>query len=96
MERAISETKRRRKKQKAYNDAHGITPAGITKAIDGGLRDLIPKEEKPGINLNKIPKTEYEHLIKDLTAQMDMASANLQFEHAAELRDQIAEIKKAL
>lgn len=96
MDRAMKETERRRKKQKAYNQAHDITPEGISKSIDGGLRDLIPKEEKPGINLNKIPKTEYEQLIKDLTAQMDLAAANLQFEHAAELRDQIADIKKAL
>lgn len=96
MARAMKETERRRKKQKAYNETHGITPQGISKAIDEGLRELIPKEEKPGINLNKIPKTEYEQLIKDLTAQMDLAAANLQFEHAAELRDQIADIKKAL
>lgn len=96
MERAIGETDRRRKKQTAYNRSHGITPEGISKAIDDGLRDLIPKEEKPGINLKKIPKTEYEQLIKDLTAQMDMAAANLQFEQAAELRDQIADIKKHL
>ncbi len=48
------------------------------------------------LNLNKIPKDEYGHLIKDLQAQMDMASQNLEFEKAAELRDIIADIKKKL
>ena len=51
------------------------------------------KEEAPKIDLKKIPKEEYKHMIRDLTAQMDLASANLQFEKAAELRDLINEIK---
>jgi excinuclease ABC subunit B len=46
--------------------------------------------------LKKIPKDEYKHLIKDLTSQMDLAAANLQFEKAAELRDVIDEIKAKL
>jgi len=96
MQRAIKETTRRRNIQEAYNKKHGITPAGIQKKIEEGLRELVPKEEKPKLNLNKIPASEYEQLIKDLTAQMQMASENLQFEAAAELRDQIAEIKKKL
>lgn len=96
MKRAIGETERRRKKQEAYNKQHGITPQGIKKNIEEGLRELIPKEEKPKLDLNKIPKTEYEQLIKELTAQMELAAGNLQFEQAAELRDQIAEIKKKL
>ena len=58
-----------------------------------GIERLTPKEEKPKINLKKIPKEEYKHLVKDLTSQMDLASANLEFEKAAELRDVIAEIK---
>jgi excinuclease ABC subunit B len=54
------------------------------------------KEEAPKLDLKKIPKDEYKHLIKDLTSQMDLAAANLQFEKAAELRDLIEEIKAKL
>ena len=93
---AINETKRRRKIQQAYNLEHGITPRGIRKAIDEGLRAIIPQKDddkKSKINLNKIPRDEYESLAKDLEGQMKLASANLEFERAAELRDLIAEIK---
>lgn len=96
MHRAIKETNRRRKIQEKYNAEHGITPQGIKKNIEEGLRALIPKEEKPKLDLKKIPKTEYEQLIKDLSSQMNLAAENLQFEQAAELRDQIAEIKEKL
>lgn len=94
MEKAIKETNRRRKIQKDYNKKHGITPQGIKKAIEEGLRELIPKEEKPKLDLKKIPKEEYAPLIKELESQMELAAANLQFEQAALLRDQIEEIKK--
>lgn len=94
MQRAIDETNRRRSIQEAYNQEHGITPTSIAKEIDEGLRAIIPqKDEAPKLNLNKIPKDEYGGLIKDLTSQMELASANLEFEKAAELRDLIAEIK---
>ena len=97
---AISETERRRKIQDDYNKAHGITPATVAKAMSKGIERLTPKDEsaskRTGINLKKIPKEEYDHLIKDLTSQMDLASANLEFEKAAELRDLIAEIKSKL
>ena len=95
MKLAISETKRRRGIQEAYNRQHGITPRGIQKAIDEGLRAIIPAKEddKPKLDLRKIPKDEYKSLVKDLTGQMNLASANLEFERAAELRDLIAEIK---
>lgn len=93
---AIDETKRRRSIQQAYNQEHDITPRGITKAIDEGLRAIIPQkeDEKPKLDLKKIPKDEYTSLVKDLTGQMKLASANLEFERAAELRDLIAEIKQ--
>lgn len=92
---AIDETERRRGIQQAYNTAHNITPRGVRKAIDDGLRAIIPQKEaaKPKLDLAKIPKDEYEGLIRDLTSQMDLASANLEFEKAAELRDTIAEIR---
>ncbi|QUB37885.1 excinuclease ABC subunit UvrB [TM7 phylum sp. oral taxon 349] len=98
MRLAIDETKRRRSIQQAYNQEHGITPRGITKAIDEGLRAIIPQkeDEKPKLDLKKIPKDEYASLVKDLTGQMKLASANLEFERAAELRDLIAEVKQKM
>lgn len=98
MKKAINETNRRRKVQEAYNQEHGITPTSITKEIDEGLRAIIPKKEdnKPKLNFKKIPKDEYPGLIRDLTSQMELASANLEFEKAADLRDLIAEIQAKL
>jgi excinuclease ABC subunit B len=97
MQRTLDETERRRKIQKEYNDKHGITPEGISKAIEKGMRPDLPEEAKRAkLDLKKIPKDEYKHLIKDLSAQMDLAAANLEFEKAAELRDIIADIKSKL
>ncbi|HJQ08488.1 MAG TPA: excinuclease ABC subunit UvrB [Candidatus Saccharimonadales bacterium] len=97
MRATIDETDRRRAIQEAYNKEHGITPQGITRAIEKGLRPDLPKEAKTAkIDLKKIPKDEYKHLIKDLTAQMELASANLEFEKAAELRDIIADIRSKM
>ena len=99
MQRAIDETNRRRDIQEAYNTKHDITPHGINKAIDEGLRAIIPQKDsdkKDAINLKKIPKDEYPHLIRELTAQMELAAANLEFEKAAELRDMIEEVKQSL
>lgn len=94
MQKTIDETTRRRKIQKAYNKKHNITPTGITREVDAGMRPDMPEEAKRAkLNLKKIPKDEYGSLIKDLTSQMDLAAANLQFEQAAELRDLIDEIK---
>ncbi len=98
MRRAIDETNRRREIQHEYNVKHGITPRGVDKAIDEGLRAIIPQKEdtKNKLNLNKIPKDEYGSLVKDLEGQMKLASANLEFERAAELRDLIADIKSKM
>ncbi len=98
MRRAIDETDRRRSIQEAYNKEHNITPTSVAKEIDEGLRAIIPKKEddKPKLDLKKIPKDEYAGLIKDLSAQMDLASANLEFEKAAELRDLISDIRAKL
>jgi excinuclease ABC subunit B len=98
MHQAIEETDRRREIQQAYNTEHNITPTSVAKEIDEGLRAIIPKkaDDKPKLDLKKIPKDEYASLIKDLSAQMDLASANLEFEKAAELRDLIAEIRQKL
>ncbi len=99
MQFAIDETIRRRKIQDDYNKKHGITPTGIDKIIDEGLRAIIGapvKDKKPKLDLKKIPKEEYKNLLKELNAQMDLASANLEFEKAAELRDNILEIQQKL
>ncbi len=97
MQRTIDETTRRRKIQETYNKKHGITPTGIKRAVEKGMRPDLPEEAKRAkLNLKKIPKDEYGSLIKDLTSQMELAAANLQFETAAELRDIIDDIKKKL
>lgn len=98
MQKAINETNRRRTIQANYNQQHNITPTSVDKAINEGLRALIPKKEddKNKLDLRKIPKDEYAGLIRELSAQMDLAAANLQFEKAAELRDVISDIKSKL
>lgn len=96
IQRTLDETDRRRTIQKAYNKEHGITPEGIAKNIDKGMRADLPDSAKPNLDLKKVPKDEYKHLVRDLTSQMEMASANLQFERAAELRDFITEIKEKM
>jgi excinuclease ABC subunit B len=97
MRRAIDETDRRRVIQENYNQKHGITPVGITKAVGKGMRPDLPEEAKKAkLDLRKIPKDEYGMLVKDLTGQMELAAANLEFEKAAELRDIVADIKKKM
>ncbi len=98
MRRATDETDRRRSIQVEYNTKHNITPESIAKEIGEGLRAIIPKKEsdKNKLNLKKIPKDEYPGLIRELTGQMELASANLEFERAAELRDTINDIKSHL
>lgn len=99
MKAAIDETDRRRSIQEAYNEKHGITPTSIAKEIGEGLRAIIPDKDKDKpkkLDLKKIPKDEYGSLVKDLTGQMELASANLEFEKAAELRDMIADLKSKM
>lgn len=99
MQFTIDETTRRRKIQEDYNTKHKITPIGVDKVIDEGMRAIIgapAKETKKKLNLSKIPKDEYHNLIHELEVQMDLAAANLRFEEAAELRDQITQIQSKL
>lgn len=96
MEKAIGETNRRRAIQEKYNSDHGIKPSSVQKSIGKGIERLKQVEAKPKIDLNKIPKDEYKHLIRDLSSQMSLASANLEFEKAAELRDLINVIEAKL
>lgn len=99
MEKAISETNRRRKIQQAYNEAHGITPTTIKKKV----RDLISISKKAEANLKEMEKDmesmsrqELEALVKTVTQQMHTAAAELNFEQAALLRDKMVELKKQL
>ena len=97
MQRAIEETYRRREIQQKYNEEHHITPQSVAKEISQGLRAIIPEKEKSNkLDLRKIPREELPQIIKELSSQMQLAAANLEFERAAELRDQIEDIKQAL
>ncbi|MBQ6320759.1 excinuclease ABC subunit UvrB [Candidatus Saccharibacteria bacterium] len=97
MEKAISETARRRELQTAYNKQHGITPKSVTKEISAGLRAIIPeKAVESKLDIKKIPKEELPSLVKELESQMRLAAANLEFERAALLRDQIATIQASI
>ena len=99
MDRAITETNRRRAIQQAYNEAHGITPKTIQKAV----RDLISISEAADKSEDSFVKDaesmSYKELnmtIRKLTKQMHSAAAELDFEKAAMLRDKIMELKKML
>lgn len=95
MQRTIDVTNQRRVLQDKYNKEHKITPKSINRAVGEGLpRSKV--DDKPKLDLKKIPKDEYAHLIRELTSQMDLAAANLEFEKAAELRDVINEIKQKI
>lgn len=97
MQRTIDVTDKRRIIQQKYNTDHGITPEGIKKSIEAGMNPDLPADAKTAkLNLKKIPKDEYKNLIKELSGQMELASANLEFEKAAELRDIIADIKSKM
>jgi len=96
MRKAIDETYRRRERQIAYNEAHDIVPVGIIK----GIRDLATKqvaEEKVGYSVGAdLPREDLARFIKDLENQMRTAAKNLDFERAADLRDQVVELKRTL
>ena len=91
MERAITETNRRRDIQQAYNIANGITPKSVVKDI----RDIIEMSSKPDESkpVKKMNRQEKDKLIASLTAQMQEAARMLEFEHAAYLRDKINKLK---
>ncbi len=92
MERAISETERRRAIQTEYNRKHGIVPKTVVKDI----RDVIEigKAEKGSAKTDKkLTRLERERMIEELTKQMKAASAKLEFEQAAFIRDRIKELR---
>ncbi|HBV33595.1 TPA: excinuclease ABC subunit B [Patescibacteria group bacterium] len=98
MKLALSETKRRRQKQQAYNQAHNLKPQTIIKKLQadrlaGGklATDVVPVGKE--LKINKLPKEEIKFILRDLTNQMNLAAENLEFEKAANLRDRIKEIE---
>jgi excinuclease ABC subunit B len=101
MHEAIEETKRRRKIQEDYNEAHGITPHSIRKAIKDITERVAASvaEEKATYNaeepvLSVSNKEEATRLIKDLEIQMKQAAKSMEFEKAALLRDRIIELRR--
>ena len=104
MQKAITETERRREKQQAYNAEHGIEPKTIVRAIENPLAELVGgdyveiptekrstrkgKNEAEDINPARIPK-----LVVELRKEMKRHAAKLEFERAAELRDRIKELE---
>ncbi|HQJ33056.1 MAG TPA: excinuclease ABC subunit UvrB [Anaerolineaceae bacterium] len=103
MKRAIDETTRRRAKQEAYNQEHNISPVGITKAvydITSRLINVAPEEkDKPRSARElaaKMQQRELETLLAELEKQMKAAAAELEFERAAMLRDQIFELRAVI
>ncbi len=93
MERAITETYRRREIQIAYNEAHGIVPQTIKKDIRG-IIEISSKEDSPKKRAKRMSKAEREQLIEKLTKEMKQAAKILEFEHAAFLRDRIEKLRK--
>src|SRR5438128_1964202 len=105
MQRAIDETNRRRRLQATYNERHNITPRGIKKEVKT-LSERI--KEMSGVSIESadgkavsvalagIPRDEALRLIKDLESQMRAAAKQLEFEKAAQLRDQIIEIRRSM
>ncbi|WP_350168322.1 excinuclease ABC subunit UvrB [Ilumatobacter fluminis] len=111
MTRAISETQRRRQLQLAYNEEHGINPQTVRKAVGDILSMLRPDDTAPlpgkdrrrqrerdkvQRELKSLPQQELGRLIQTLEEEMHEASAELRFEYAAKLRDEINELRREL
>ena len=94
MEKAISETNRRRKIQEEYNKEHGITPKTIQKSVRDSIRASIIEEAETKYNIGKDESVQ--DVINKLTDEMLKCAANMEFERAAELRDQIKELENSL
>ena len=99
MQAAINETDRRRAAQQAYNEAHGITPTTIHKKVRDLIaisKDIAKTEDKFEKDPESMSRAELEKLVKDVEKQMRKAAADLNFEAAAQLRDQMLELRKYL
>ena len=93
MDRAITETERRRAIQMAYNQEHGIVPKTIVKAIADSI-EISDKAENAKLNTRRMGRMEREAAIERLTREMKEAAKLLEFEHAAFLRDQIDRLRR--
>jgi len=97
MDQAIAETNRRRAIQDAYNKKHGITPKSIEKAVHDIAEEHRKLElRRPKHDHTKIPADEKKRLLEDLEAQMELAAQNLEFEKAADLRDEMELLRREL
>ncbi|HVA89779.1 MAG TPA: excinuclease ABC subunit UvrB [Chloroflexota bacterium] len=98
MRKAMSETNRRRAIQMAYNEAHGIEPISISKSIHdmGDRMRAVAETAAAYITAPELPKEEVLRVLKDLETQMRTAARQLEFERAAELRDQVMELRRRL
>ena len=100
MQRALDETNRRREIQTRYNEEHGIIPKSIVKKVHDVIRATLDVEDQQDDNLIVEPESmSKEELLKNIAALKDAmrkAAADLRFEEAAQLRDQIMEMKTAL
>jgi excinuclease ABC subunit B len=109
MRKTITETERRRKLQKEYNKKNGIVPATIYKSMEDilsstSIADIRKKEEKESYGFSKVAepvlkymnKEQKEDLIEQLTEEMHNAAKDLEFEKAANLRDEIQKLKKMI
>ena len=94
MQRAMDETERRRKKQHAYNQAHGIVPRTIRKSVREMVEISHTAEEASKKSKKKLSDAERQETIRRLEKEMQAASKMLEFEYAALLRDQIIELRK--
>ncbi len=100
MERAMSETTRRREKQLAYNAEHGITPESVKRGISDILDSPYEKGDRVQVPMGVAEKdakpfmgSNFQATLKDLEARMREAAGNLEFETAARLRDEIKRLK---
>ncbi len=100
MQKAISETNRRRGIQEDYNTQYGIVPKTIIKKVHDIIKATVSVEEKKGMGLDKDPESmsreELEKVIGKMQKEMKQSAADLQFERAAQLRDEIIELKKIM
>ena len=94
MEKAITETNRRRKIQEEYNKAHGITPKTIKKSVRETIS--ITKQEDIGVEYKLEKKEDIQATISKLTDEMLQFASQMEFEKAADLRDKIKELEKLI
>ncbi|MCB0215644.1 MAG: excinuclease ABC subunit UvrB [Caldilineae bacterium] len=99
MRAAIDETERRRSKQIAYNEAHGITPRSIVKEVHDltqRVKRVAEDSADYAITVEQLPVAELDTVIQGLEVEMNKAAEELAFERAALLRDQISELRETL